>query len=139
MFHGKMHKEAGHDVMPILPAIRAESNPIVLCSSTFATPCPQPGFEKVACYREVPLGQEHAYDDKEEGQEEDADSNKENGDSENTLRAPLHGSSLSVMLSRAGAGGSRGSVVSGRASVAGRTGIKGRRRPAAASTLKPKM
>ncbi|CAM9930166.1 unnamed protein product [Pylaiella littoralis] len=93
-----------------------------------------PGFEKVACYREVPVGQEHDDDDDAEkaGDEDAADNNKENGGIEATFRAPSHGPSLSVMLPRAGG-------VSGRSSVSGRKGVMGARRPAAGSTLKPKI
>ncbi|CBN78434.1 conserved unknown protein [Ectocarpus siliculosus] len=85
----------------------------------------QPGFEKVACYREVPLGQEQDYEEEEDGN----DNNKENGAAENNrLRAPSNASSLSlVMQSRAGGGG------------AGTKGVKGGRRTGPESTLKPKM
>ncbi|CAM9944228.1 unnamed protein product [Ectocarpus fasciculatus] len=89
-------------------------------------PKTQPGFEKVACYREVPLGQEQDY---EEEEEDGSDNNKENGAAENNrLRAPSNASSLSLMmLSRAGGG------------AAGTKGVKGVRRPGPESTLKPKM
>ncbi|CAN0164563.1 unnamed protein product [Ectocarpus sp. 4 AP-2014] len=88
-------------------------------------PKTQPGFEKVACYREVPLGQEQDYEEEEDG----SDNNKENGAAENNrLRAPSNASSLSlVMQSRARGGG------------AGTKGVKGGRRTGPESTLKPKM
>lgn len=73
------------------------------------------------------MGQEHDYDD----EEEDGEHNKENSAADNTFRAPSNASSLSLMLSRAGAGGG--------GPAAGRKGVRGGRRPVAESTLKPKM
>ena len=87
----------------------------------------QPGYEKVACYREVPVGQEHQYEDGEDG-----DDNKENGAAyNNTFRAPSNASSMSMMLSRAGTGAG--------GPAAGKKGGRGGRRRVAESTLKPKM
>eukprot|EP00903_Cladosiphon_okamuranus_P005994 g5914.t1 len=100
-------------------------------------PKTQPGYEKVACYREVPVGQEHEYEEDEEGDgDSDGDNNKENGAAGNTFRAPSNASSLSLIMSRAAAACGGGG---GRGHAARRNGVKGGRRPVAESTLKPKI